>query len=35
MKSEINKENHKNCQNQGLEMRFLKFKDMTIEITIP
>jgi len=35
MKFKINKKNKKNCQNQGPEMRFLKSKDLIVEITIP
>jgi hypothetical protein len=35
MKSENNKANHKNCQNQGLRSRFPKSKDMIIRVTIP
>jgi len=34
MKSESNKENHKNCQNRGPKVRFWKSKDPIVEITI-
>jgi len=34
MKSKNNKENHKNCQNQGPRVRFSKLKDLTAKIAI-
>jgi hypothetical protein len=35
MKSKNNKENHKNCQNQGPRARFVKSKDPMTKIAIP
>jgi hypothetical protein len=34
MKSENNKENHKNCQNRGLRARFSKSKDPMVRVLI-
>jgi hypothetical protein len=34
MKSKNNKENHRNCQNQGLGARFVKSKDPTSRVAI-
>jgi hypothetical protein len=35
MKSENNNKNHKNYENRGHVMRFLKSKYPTVEVTIP
>jgi hypothetical protein len=35
MKSKNNKENHRNCQNQGPRARFVKSKDSMTKVAIP